>query len=148
MNRPFPFSIDEFKALYSQVPRLCVDLVVMSEQGVLLLLRQKHGWEGMWHFPGGTVYYQEGVTNAVHRIAEEELGIKVKIIKFYKYMEFDESIVRGYGNAVSLVFICQPLSSDFTIDDNSSKAEFFKVPPQNTIPEHSVVMTEAIESQE
>ncbi len=141
MPRKQPFTFEEFKSIYSRVPRLCADLVIKTDKGVLLTLRQKNGWEGQWHLPGGTVLYKESIHDAVNRLAEEELGIKVSIEKFLTYTEFlNEETERGFGYSVSLVFLCKPLSEVLKLDDQSEKAKYFTKPPKNTVLEQKMLL--------
>ncbi len=136
MSRKQPFTEEEFEFIYSRVPRLCVDLIVKNEQGILLTLREKHGWIGQWHLPGCTIHIGETALDAVSRAASEELGIKVKVQKFLGYNEYhSEQKERGYGYSVSLVFLCIPLDKNITLDSHTSKFEFFKSLPENTIAE-------------
>ena len=136
MPRKQPFTFAQYKAIYSKVTRLTVDLVIKSNHGILLTLRQKNGWIGQWHLPGGTVLYQEAVENAVHRIAREELGTQVTISKFLGFLEYpSEERERGFGYTISLVFLCKPNSSKFQLDTEVSQAKYFKAVPSNTIQE-------------
>ncbi|OGM26618.1 hypothetical protein A3D00_01210 [Candidatus Woesebacteria bacterium RIFCSPHIGHO2_02_FULL_38_9] len=136
MNRKQPLTYDEFKVIYSKVPRLCVDLVIKNNKEVLLTLRQKNGYEGQWHLPGGTVYYREPIQKAIKRIAKEELGIEISIEKFVGYLEyFSEEKERGFGYTVSLVFRCKSNDSNLNLDNQVEKAQYFKTPPNNTIVE-------------
>lgn len=145
MLRKLPFTFKEFKEIYSKVPRLCVDLVIKTNDGTLLTLRTKNGYENQWHLPGGTVYYREPIEKAVERIAREELGIKVSIIKFVNYLEyFTEVKERGFGYSVSLVFLCKPEGTKFGLDDQVEKVNFFKKIPGNTILEHKKILREII----
>lgn len=137
MTRKLPLTFEEFKSIYSKVPRLCVDLLIKTDKGYLFTLRQKHGYEGQWHLPGGTVYYKEPVKDTVARIAKEELGIGVSIEKFIGYLEFfSEEKERGFGYTITLVFLCKPKSTKFKLDDHAEKVDFFKNCPENTILEH------------
>ncbi|MFZ3301799.1 MAG: NUDIX hydrolase [Microgenomates group bacterium] len=136
MNRKQPFTFEEFKTIYSKVPRLCVDLVIKTEKGVLLTFRAKNGYENQWHLPGGTIYYRERVEDAVKRVAKEELGIDITITKFAGYLEyFSEVKERGFGYTISLVFVCEPLNTEFELDDQVEKIGFFDKPPEDTITE-------------
>ncbi len=139
MNRKLPFTYDEFKKIYSQVPRLTVDLLIKDKNGFLLILRKSFGWEGQWHLPGGTVYYQEKVEDAVHRVAREELGVDVTIEKFMRYIEYPNEVnERGFGYTVSLLFECSlPAGSTLTNDET---IEFFLKVPDNTIVEQKRVL--------
>jgi ADP-ribose pyrophosphatase YjhB (NUDIX family) len=149
VKRKLPLTAKEFKEIYSKVPRLCVDLVIVTEDGFLLTLRKKHGYEGQWHLPGGTIYYGESVKKAVKRIAEEELGVDVKIMDNYGYLEyFSEVKERGYGYTISLVFICKPRSVKFMLDDQVEKVSFFKLPPENTILEQKKLLKEMVKNQD
>lgn len=128
------FTFEEFKSIYSKVPRLCVDLVIETDKGVLLSLRKKNGYENQWHLPGGTVYYQEPVEDTVKRIAQEELGAKIIIEKFLGYIEyFSEAKERGFGYTVTLAFLCRLKSKTFNLDNQVEKVDFFITPPENTI---------------
>lgn len=141
MNRKLPFTYEEFKSLYSKVPRLCVDLVVKTHQGVLLVKREKHGWAGQWHLPGGTVFYREKIEDAVKRIAEEELEMAVDIEKILGYLEyFSEEKERGFGYSVALVFLCTPVNTDPKLDNLEVLAKYFDSPPDNTIQEQKAFL--------
>jgi ADP-ribose pyrophosphatase YjhB (NUDIX family) len=141
MKRKQPFTFEEFKNIYSKVPRLCVDLVIRTDKGTLLTLRTKNGYENQWHLPGETVYYREKVEDAVKRVAEEELGIEISIEKFHGFLEyFSEEKERGFGYTITLVFICKPKTSHFDLDDQVEKMDFFKTPPENTIEEQKELL--------
>lgn len=143
MSRKQPFTIEEFESIYSRVPRLTVDLVIKNDKGVLLTLREKNGWEGQWHLAGGTVYLGEKVTDAIARVASEELGIKLNVQKMLGYIEYPSEIKeRGFGYSVSLVFLCTPESEEIVLDDLASNFEFFKDLPENTIAEQKKFLTE------
>ena len=136
VTRKQPLVFEEFKAIYSKVPRLCVDLIIKTDGGILLTLRQKNGYEGQWHLPGGTVHYREAVEDSVSRIAKEELGVEVSVERLVGYIEcFSEEQERGFGYAISLVFLCKLKTHTFKLDDQVEKMGFFKYPPDNTIQE-------------
>jgi ADP-ribose pyrophosphatase YjhB (NUDIX family) len=137
MKRKQPLTFDEFKLIYSKVPRLCVDLLIVNDDGYLFTLRQKNGYIGQWHFPGGTVFYREKIEASVQRIAQEELGTTVIVEKFICYLEyFSEVKERGFGYTVSLVFQCKlPKKAKINLDNQAEKYNFFKTPPINTIQE-------------
>ncbi len=137
MSRQQPLTFKEFKSIYSRVPRLCVDLLIKTPDGYLLTLRQKNGYQNQWHMPGGTVFFREKITDAIQRIAQEEIGTKVIIKKSLGYIEyFSEVAERGFGYTVSLAFLCT-LSKNFklSLDNQVEKYGFFKTIPDNTITE-------------
>lgn len=130
--RKRPFSLEEFNSIYSRVPRLCVDIVIKSEKGVLLTLRKAHGYEGLWHLPGATVILNESLSETAHRVAQEELGVEISIEKFLGYIEYlNEENTQEH--ALSIVFQCSTNATEFILDEDAEKAEFFKILPKNTI---------------
>lgn len=139
MSRKRPLTIEDFKSIYSRVTRATVDLVIRNEHGTLLSLRHTDGWEGMWHLPGGTILYREKISDAIQRIAEEEVGMKVSVEKFLDHIEFlSEESERGYGYSISMVFLCKPSEP---VPAKSDKYTFFKHLPENIIVEQKNVIS-------
>ena len=44
---------EKYDEIYSKVPRICVEVVIRNEKGILLTKRAIPSSEGKWHFPGG-----------------------------------------------------------------------------------------------
>lgn len=136
MSRLHPFTIEEFKSIYSRVPRLCVDLIIKNEKGILLTKRMANGWLGQWHLPGGTVYLGESIENAIQRVSSEELGLSLHVTKLLGYIEYpSETKERGYGYSISLAFLCQSTSKNIQLDDQVSEYNFFSTLPDNLMAE-------------
>jgi ADP-ribose pyrophosphatase YjhB (NUDIX family) len=74
-----PLSEDEYRRIFSRVPRLTVEVVIAGERGVLLTLRESGPCRGLWHLPGGTVRFGERLTAAVQRVARDEVGVAVTV---------------------------------------------------------------------
>ena len=137
MNTPNPLPYDKFKEIYSLVPRLAIEVVILKDESILLTKRSSHGWAGMWHTPGGTVLYREAMQDAVKRIALEELGVKVKINKQLGYFEaWSEEKERGFGYSVSLPFLVIPEHLEFQLNNHATEFKFFSDLPDNIVPEH------------
>src|SRR3989338_8312790 len=129
-----PFSPEEFKEVYSRVPRLRVDLVIKAPEGIVLSLRNLPSWNGKWHIPGGTVLLGEKITDTIKRVAQEELSISVEIKKLLGYIEFpEEAKERGFGHSVSVVFLCSTGATEFKPNEDSLKIEIFKELPPDLI---------------
>src|SRR5436305_1013854 len=80
---------EEYDAIYSRVPRLSVEVLVLDPaRGVILALRDIPPFEGAWHIPGGTVLFGEPVTEAVRRVAQRELGVEVTADELLGYIEY------------------------------------------------------------
>lgn len=136
MKTKNPFSAKEFRDIYSKVPRLCVDLIIKTAGGVALSLRGIEPYKGQWHFPGGTVFYKEKITDTIKRVAREEVGIKVSIDKLLGYIEYPrEEKDRGFGYTVTMAFLCTTKDRIFKHDKNSLGIKAFKKIPTNMVQE-------------
>lgn len=137
-----PFSSEEFKEIYSKVPRLCVDLVVKTSEGVVLLLRNLPSYRGKWHLPGGTVLYGEKIADAIRRVAEEELGVSVSVQKLLGYIEYpSEKKERGFGHTVSIAFLCSTnKETALRHNEEAFEVKIFSKLPDNIIEEQGVFL--------
>ncbi len=130
-----PLTFAEFKAIYSKVPRLCVDLVITSPEGVLLTLRDIDPWRNQWHLPGGTVLLGETMEDAIKRVGLEELGLEVEKDKVLGVVEFFNSEI-GHNHSVSVTYLVKILNGELQINNEALAAKYFKELPENTIIEH------------
>lgn len=130
-----PFTSEEFKSIYSRVPRLTVDAVIKKDNGIVLSLRKEGiGWENMWHLPGGTVLYKETVEQALHRIVKDETGLDIRVLKLLGYMEYpEEEKERGFGWSVSIAILCEALPGDLVVNEDASDIRVYSELPEGTI---------------
>jgi 8-oxo-dGTP diphosphatase len=99
----------EFDAIFSRVPRLCVEVVICTaERGVLLMLRDIPPNIGAWHIPGGTVMFGERLTDAVRRVARDELRMDVTVGDLLGYIEYPSHYENGLDSPVGLAFRTMP----------------------------------------
>lgn len=105
---PASLSEEDFAAVYARVPRLTVEVVVTSPEGVLLTLRQEGPCQGLWHVPGGTVRYGERLVEAVARVARDELGLEVTVGRLLGYIEYPSHLARGIDWPVGMAFLAEP----------------------------------------
>lgn len=131
--KPKKLPFKEFKRIYSKVPRLCVDLVVKTKNGVVLSKRSIEPSKGMWHFPGGTVLWEEKLEDAISRVAEEEMGLEVKVEKIIETIEYlDKS---PHKHTVSIAFLIKPISGSLRGSSQGEKIKYHKTIPKNIIKE-------------
>ncbi len=124
----------EFRSIYTKVPRVTVQLIIINEKRVLLTKRSIPPFRGLWHFPGGSLLYREKIKEAISRIAKEELGIKVSPQKFLSYME---ELNDGFRHSISLVFECKIIGKQQPKTlEQASAVQFFDKIPKNIVPEH------------
>ncbi len=93
---------EEFKEIFSKVPRLTVEVIVKSDKGIILTKRQIDPCKGSWHIPGVTVFYGEPVETAVQRVAKDELGTEVKIKQLLGYIEYPSHYKNGMDSPVGI----------------------------------------------
>lgn len=102
MTGPLPEA--EYQEIFRKVPRLTVELVVRSDFGVLLTRRAGGPCDGLWNLPGGTVRFAELLSDAVHRVALDEIGVDVVIDELLGYIEYPSHAQRGIDWPVGLAF--------------------------------------------
>lgn len=134
--------LKEFNSIYSRVPRLCVEALIVDRAGIILVKRDIKPARGMWHFPGGTVMFQERLTDAVKRIALKETGFKVeskKLLGIIEYPDLEKSAgFKGYrGNPVSICFLVRIKGGALRHDGDATDVRFFKRLPSPIIKEHA-----------
>lgn len=69
---------------------------MVTKEGVVLAKRSIEPCIGMWHIPGGTVYFGETPEMAVERVAMDELGVKVSINKLLGVITYPKMHADGY----------------------------------------------------
>ena len=130
-----PLSRELFDKIYSKVPRLCVDLIIKNNDGILLTKRAISPYFGEWHFPGGTVFFKETIEQAAKRIAKRELGVDIKLETQLGYMEFTEED-SGRKHSVLIVFLANISRGEITLNEESSAFLFTKTVPEKTVAHH------------
>lgn len=129
-DKDYPFTLEEFHEIYGKVPRLTVEVVLKSDKGVLLSLRDIEPHKGAWHLPGGTVFFGEKLTDAVRRVAKRELGVDVTGTKLLGYIEYPSHYETGLDSPVGIAFLAD-YAGDIKPNEESSRLEWFKQLPSN-----------------
>lgn len=115
-----------FSEFIARMPQICVDLIVETEEGILLAKRDIH--PPVWFWPGSRLYKGERLREAAHRIADEELGIEVDIVDQYgPYAHFwaDRSVQGSPSrHTVNPVFHVEPADEDYEITLDEQHSEY------------------------
>lgn len=107
----------------------------MNKNKILMTRRSIAPAIGQWHTPGGTVLKGETLEMTVKRVAKEELGVSVKVVKFLGVIEY-KSFINHYSQDISLPFLVETRDKrNFKLDGHADKYNFFKEIPRNTIKE-------------
>ncbi len=68
-----------FLEIVDVMPLVAVDLIIRNSQGqVLLGKRRNRPAQGLWFVPGGRIRKSELISDAVVRISQSELGIRIR----------------------------------------------------------------------
>jgi colanic acid biosynthesis protein WcaH len=126
-------SLSKFKEIYRQVPRLCVEVVLLKSRSLLLTQRAISPAVGQWHTPGGTVLKGEDLKQAVQRVAKEELGLSVEVGECIGVIEY-KSYFDHYSQDISLAFLVKIKNTKkIKLDRQADKFAFFSELPKNMI---------------
>jgi len=139
MKAPQKLPFEEFKKIYSKVPRLCIDLVINSDDGFLLTLRSIDPGKGQWHLPGGTLLLGESIEEAIARISMEETGLEVGDPEQIGILEFNEK-ENPFFHTISLVFEVDIMSGTPRGSEQGLEFQFFEEPPENMIEEQKIFL--------
>jgi len=127
----------DYNFIFARAPRLCVDLIIKTKQGVLLSKRAIQPYKGTWHLPGGRVYFKESIDNALKRIAKAEIGVPVKIQKLVGFLEFPREVQNKHiRHSVSMAFLVIPLKKNYSGGFQGEKFAFFKTFSKNVLSVH------------
>jgi colanic acid biosynthesis protein WcaH len=69
----------EYASFLDRMPQVCVELFVEHDQGILLCRRTTEPARGEWFWPGSRLFKGETLEAAAHRVAEDELGVRVTL---------------------------------------------------------------------
>jgi len=133
--KPRKIALKKFFEIYSKVPRLTVDVVLKTPEGILLTKRDIPPAKGMWHIPGGTVLFGETHKDAVKRVSKEELGIEVKIGEQIGIIEYGRDY--SVGQTTAVVYLVSLKSGKLKGGEQGREMKFFKYIPDNTIPDQA-----------
>ncbi len=136
MKKPKYFTLKEFNEIYSKVPRLCVEAIIRTKDGVILTKRNMEPASGTWHIPGGTLLMGESLMSGMKRVAKLELGIDIIIEKM---LEVTEPKFKNYSkHIVTIVFLAHPKNKNlkFKLDKWADNIGIFKKFPKSTIKYH------------
>ena len=90
-----------------ETPKLMVDVVIPSDEnrGVLLIPRDKDPYEGRWALLGGLVEVGATLEAAAVRVAEDETGLKVGVMRLVRVYSEPDRDSRGHN--VSCAFLAR-----------------------------------------
>ena len=129
-ERPIPDS--KWRTIVEHAPIVSVDLIVTHDDGIVLGKRTNEPAKGEWFPPGGRVRKHERLTDAVHRIAESELGVSVTIdrqLGVYEHL-YDVADVENAGGKhyIPVGYVVTPDGEGFVSDGQHTELRSFSPP--------------------
>jgi len=124
----------DYNFIFSNSVRLCVDLFIETEKGVLLGKRTHDPYKNLFALPGGRMFFGESVDDAIRRIAKNEIGVNVEKYQLMDYVEFNGEIGLSGTHSISMVFNTE-ISGEPKISESFSEICFGRA-GRDVIPQH------------
>ena|SRR3989344_2921309 len=128
---------DLYHKIHKILPIVCVDAVVVdsSKKRFLFVKRKNEPEKGKWWFPGGRIFKNEKLVDAILRKIEQEIGIPGKIKKqlgTYEYFSKKGYFKDTNSHMISMVYLIEIDVSRKVIPDwqSSSSKWFRKINPK------------------
>lgn len=123
---------DDWATIVRHVPIASVDLIVVTDGGLVLTKRANQPAKGEWFIPGGRIRKNEPLDAVVHWVANEELGVAVEIRERLGAFDhfYETSDVPGTSkHYVAHGFVVEPETDAFETDDQHEAVHVFNRPP-------------------
>lgn len=124
-----------------ETPKLMVDVVIPSEEGVVLIRRGSEPFEGQWALPGGFVEIGETVEQAAVREAAEETGLAVEIAGLVGVYSDPERDPRGHN--VSVAFLARVLSGEMQAATDAAEVAVLEPTSVELAFDHAKIIADA-----
>lgn len=118
---------DKYDYILQNMPISCVDVCIVSEEGVLLVKRNTEPAKGKWWVPGGRVFKGEKLVDCAKRKCLEEVNLNCIIGPI---VHTDETVFEtGPSNipvhSINVCFLAIPHSNKIKIDSYSDDFAWF-----------------------
>lgn len=100
-------------------PKLMVDVIIPSDEGIVLIRRGGEPFEGQWALPGGFVEVGETVEEAAVREATEETGLAVELVRLVGVYSDPERDPRGHN--VTIAFLAHVVGGDLAAASDAAE---------------------------
>lgn len=137
-----------FLEISSMMPIPNVDLFILNDKGELLLTWRDDIYFGKgWHLPGGCIRFRETMVERVHKTAQNELGVDVRVdedpiaVRDVIVSEYREMLKNQNTRAhhIAVLYRCYPDNSwEEFFGGIKAKAGWFKRIPKDILSVHDV----------
>jgi len=135
---------EDFLDLVSLGCLVSVDLIVRNESGeVLLGMRMNEPAKGSWFVPGGKIFKNEKIEEALERVLERELGLghrveEMRFLGVYQHF-YETNFAEEEGLSTHYVVLAHvvdlPEGEELRIDDQHEELKWFSLDEMEGAPE-------------
>ncbi len=125
-----------------ETPKLMVDVVIPSEEGVVLVRRGSEPFEGQWALPGGFVEVGETVEEAAARETAEETGLAVELARLVGVYSAPDRDPRGHN--VSVAYLARVLGGDLFAASDAAEVAVLDPGSVELAFDHASIIREAL----
>jgi ADP-ribose pyrophosphatase YjhB (NUDIX family) len=123
--------------LYAKIQKIlpvtCIDLVIRTDNGVLLGIRANEPVKGIRWVVGGRILYGESFEQAVKRKAMTETGLKVQIIR--EVGAYANIFTKGeVRHSINIVYLVKAVGGKIRMNDEYSGYVILKRPDKKLHP--------------
>ena len=130
-----------FESLKGLLPITAVELLVIHPDNSFVLIEKTGQFNG-WALPSGYIGLNESLEDACQRVAERDLGAKLKSTDFITVFNWPKGGQRsGDGHAISLLFKCE-------VRGNIKNGKYFKKIPEGILAHHKIMIEAYFEKYE
>jgi colanic acid biosynthesis protein WcaH len=125
-------SEEDFKHIIKHTVLVAIDLIAKNNQGEILVgLRKNSPAKGFWFVPGGRVFKNETLREALIRIAHNEIGVEVKdketkLLGVFEHIYDDNFYGDAAYNTHYIILACQFTVTDIEINTSVPQHEALK----------------------
>jgi ADP-ribose pyrophosphatase YjhB (NUDIX family) len=130
-----------YDAIYSRVPRICVDMIVMDDnKDILLIKRTNSPYKSYYNMPGGRIFFRESILSALNRISYREIGTHISDYKLIGTAEMImERDIKQKRHSISLVYLVK-------LQGIAKYGTYFSKLPKRIVQEHANAINKYKES--
>ena len=125
-----------------ETPKLMVDVVIPSEEGIVLIRRAADPFEGQWALPGGFVEVGETVEAAAAREAAEETGLAVELARLVGVYSDLGRDPRGHN--VSVAFLARVVGGDLVAATDAAEVAVLDPDSVELAFDHQSIIADAL----
>ncbi len=124
-------------------PLVAVDVVILTEKGIVLVKRLNEPFKDHWALPGGFVEYGETVERAAIREAKEETGLDVKLVGLVGVYSDPNRDPRGH--VISITFLAEKVGGQLKAATDAKEVRVFSTIPSKLAFDHKIIIKDALE---